>query len=75
MAELRKHSSIRMSTHVPDIRRAVALGAPDYIVTNLAVLGGVSRAVRFVGACEAMNVGFSIAAYVKGWVIMSCYFL
>jgi len=58
MAELRKHSSIRMSTHVPDIRRAVALGAPDYIVTNFAVLGGISRAVRFIGACEAMNVGF-----------------
>ncbi|MEM7042475.1 MAG: mandelate racemase/muconate lactonizing enzyme family protein [Pseudomonadota bacterium] len=58
MAELRKHSSIRISTHVPDIRRAVALGAPDYIVTNFAVLGGVARTVRFVGACEAMGVGF-----------------
>jgi glucarate dehydratase len=58
MAELRRHSSIRMSTHVPDIRRAVALGAPDYIVTNFAVLGGIARAVRFIGACEAMGVGF-----------------
>ena len=58
MAELRRHSSIRISTHVPDIRRAVALGAPDYIVTNFAVLGGVARTVRFVGACEAMGVGF-----------------
>ena len=58
MAELRKHSSILMSTHIPDIRRAVALGAPDYIVTNFAVLGGIARAVRFIGACEAMNVGF-----------------
>ncbi|MEM8950539.1 MAG: mandelate racemase/muconate lactonizing enzyme family protein [Pseudomonadota bacterium] len=58
MAELRKHSSIRISTHVPDIRRAVALGAPDYIVTNFAVLGGVARTVRFVGACEAMGIGF-----------------
>lgn len=58
MAELRKHSSIRMSTHVPDIRRCLTLGAPDYIVTNFAVLGGISRAVRFIGACEAMGVGF-----------------
>lgn len=58
MAELRKHSSIQISTHVPDIRRAVALGAPDYIVTNFAVLGGIARAVRFIGACEAMGVGF-----------------
>ncbi|WP_343562502.1 mandelate racemase/muconate lactonizing enzyme family protein [Kiloniella sp. b19] len=58
MAELRKHSSIRISTHVPDIRRAVALQAPDYIVTNFAVLGGISRTVRFIGACEAMGVGF-----------------
>ena len=58
MAELRRHSSIRMSTHVPDIRRAVALGAPDYIVTNFAVLGGIARTLRFVGACEAMGVGF-----------------
>jgi glucarate dehydratase len=54
---LRQHSSIPFSTHVPDIRRAVSLGVPDAIVVNLAVLGGVSRAVRFIGACEAMGVG------------------
>jgi glucarate dehydratase len=58
MAALRRHSAIPFSTHVPDIRRAVALGAPDYIVTNFAVLGGIGRAVRFIGACEAMGVGF-----------------
>ncbi|KIC10992.1 chloromuconate cycloisomerase [Leisingera sp. ANG-M1] len=58
MAELRRHFTIPISTHVPDIRRAVALGAPDYIVTNFAVLGGIARAVRFIGACEAMGVGF-----------------
>lgn len=58
MAALRRHSSIPFSTHVPDIRRAVALGAPDTIVTNFAVLGGIARAVRFIGACEAMGVGF-----------------
>jgi glucarate dehydratase len=58
MALLRQHSSIPFSTHVPDIRRAVALGVPDNIVVNFAVLGGVNRAVRFIGACEAMGVGF-----------------
>jgi glucarate dehydratase len=58
MAQLRRHSSIPFSSHVPDLRRAVALGVPDTIVTNFAVLGGIARAVRFIGACEAMGVGF-----------------
>ena len=58
MAQLRKNSAIPFSTHIPDIRRAVALGTPDNIVTNFAVLGGISRAVRFIGACEAMGIGF-----------------
>jgi glucarate dehydratase len=58
MAQLRKHSAIPFSSHVPDLRRAVALGVPDTIVTNFAVLGGINRAIRFVGACEAMGVGF-----------------
>lgn len=58
MAALRQHSSIPFSSHVPDIRRAVALGTPDTFVTNFAVLGGIGRAIRFIGACEAMGVGF-----------------
>lgn len=58
MAALRQHSSIPFSSHVPDIRRAVALGVPDTFVTNFAVLGGINRALRFIGACEAMGVGF-----------------
>jgi glucarate dehydratase len=58
MAQLRQHSSIPFSTHIPDLRRAVALGTPDNIVTNFAVLGGIRRAIRFIGACEAMGVGF-----------------
>ncbi len=58
MAALRQHSSIPFSSHVPDIRRAVALGVPDSFVTNFAVLGGINRAIRFIGACEAMGVGF-----------------
>ena len=43
---------------MPDLRRAVALGTPDAIVVNFAVLGGIGRAVRFIGACEAMGVDF-----------------
>ncbi len=58
MAQLRKHSAIPFSSHVPDLRRAVALGVPDNFVTNFAVLGGINKAVRFIGACEAMGVGF-----------------
>jgi glucarate dehydratase len=58
LALLRKHSSIPFSSHTPDIRRAVALGVPDTIVTNFAVLGGIARTIRFIGACEAMGVGF-----------------
>jgi len=58
MAALRQHSAIPFSTHVPDIRRIVALGAPDAIVTNFAVLGGINRAIRFIGACEAMGIDF-----------------
>ena len=65
MAALRQHSSIPFSAHVPDLRKAGRLGAamgipsvPDTFVTNFAVLGGISRAIRFIGACEAMGVGF-----------------
>ena len=58
MAQLRQHSSINFSSHIPDIRRACALGVPDTFVTNFAVLGGINRAVRFIGACEAMGIGF-----------------
>jgi len=58
LAALRRHSSIPFSTHLPDLRRAVAMGVPDFFVTNFAVLGGIQRAVRFIGACEAMGVGF-----------------
>jgi glucarate dehydratase len=58
MAELRRHFTIPISTHTPDLRRAIATRGPDYIVTNFAVLGGIARATRFIGACEAMGVGF-----------------
>ncbi len=58
MAQLRQHSSIPFSTHVPDLRRAVALGAPDYFVCNFAALGGIRRTIAFIDACEAIGKGF-----------------
>jgi glucarate dehydratase len=58
MAKLRQHSSISFSTHTVDLPKAVRLGVPDYFVTNLAVLGGLSRAQRFIAACERMGVGW-----------------
>jgi glucarate dehydratase len=58
MAELRRHSIIPFSTHVPDLRRAVTLGAPDTFVCNFAALGGISATLRFVAACEAMGKGY-----------------
>jgi len=58
MRSLREHCSIPFSSHVPDIRRAFALGVPDTFVLTLAALGGITRTLRFVGACEAMGIGF-----------------
>jgi glucarate dehydratase len=58
MAKLRQHCAISFSTHTVDLPRAVRLGVPDAFVTNLAVLGGLSRAIRFIAACEKMGIGF-----------------
>jgi glucarate dehydratase len=58
MAALRQHSTIPFSTHVPDLKRAVALGAPDCFVCNFAALGGLARTLKFIAACEAMGKGF-----------------
>jgi glucarate dehydratase len=58
MAELRKHSSIPFSTHNTDIARAMALRVPDAICSNPAILGGIGRLVRFVGACAHAGIDF-----------------
>jgi len=58
MAALRQHSSIPFSTHIPDLRRALDLGAPDYFVCNFAALGGLGRTLKFIAACEAVGKGF-----------------
>jgi glucarate dehydratase len=56
MAKLRQHSRISFSSHVPDLKLAVRLGVPDSFVLNLTQLGGISRTLRFVAACEEMGV-------------------
>lgn len=58
MAALRRHCSIPFSVHTPDLRRAVALGVPDVMCTDICVHGGIGRTQRFIAACEAMGVDF-----------------
>jgi glucarate dehydratase len=58
MAQLRTHSSIPFSSHVPDIRLAAHLRVPDTIVLNLSGLGGIRETLKFISACELMDIGF-----------------
>lgn len=58
MAALRGATCAGLSSHRIDLPKAVALGAPDAIVTNINELGGIAGAVRFVGACAEFDVGF-----------------
>jgi glucarate dehydratase len=58
LAELRRHTAIPFSVHTPDLARAVTLGAPDAFCTDVNVHGGITRTVRFIGACEAMGRDF-----------------
>ncbi len=58
MAALRGVTGAGLSSHLVDLRRAVELGAPDAIVTNVGELGGIGGAVAFIGACARFDVGF-----------------
>lgn len=58
LAELRKHSSVSFSVHVIDLPKAVRLGCPETIVTNINEHGGIRKTVEFIRSCEAFNVGF-----------------
>jgi glucarate dehydratase len=58
LARLRGHTAASFSTHVVDLEKAVAVRAPDTIVTNLNELGGVRRTVEFIAACARFDVGF-----------------
>ena len=58
MAELRRHCDIPFSVHTPDLRRAIALGVPDALCTDITIHGGISRTQRFIAACEQMGRDF-----------------
>lgn len=58
MAALRSVTAAGLSSHRVDLRRAVELGAPDAIVTNINELGGIAAAVAFIRACAEFDVGF-----------------
>lgn len=58
MARLRPHTRLHFSSHHLDLPKAVALGVPDAVVTSIAGHGGFSRTLRFIGALEAMGLGF-----------------
>lgn len=58
MGALRQHTSIPFSTHGIDLARTVATGVPDAIVSDTNVHGGIGKATRFIGACEAMGIDF-----------------
>ena len=58
LARLRPFTEIAFSAHAPDLRRAVALGVPDFYVLNIVELGGIRRTVEFVRACELFGIGF-----------------
>ena len=58
LARLRPFTDIAFSAHAPDLRRAVALGVPDFYVLNIVELGGIRRTVEFVRACELFGIGF-----------------
>ena len=58
MVELRRHCSIPFSTHDTNIAQAMRHKIPDAICSNPAVLGGIGRLVRFIGACEHAGIDF-----------------
>lgn len=58
MAALRGQTDISFSSHRIDLRKAVALGSPDAIVSNLNELGGIAATVAFIRAAESFGVGF-----------------
>lgn len=58
MRALRQHTAIPFSGHNADLQRAVDLGVPDCLCTDINAHGGLQRTLRFIGACEAMGVDF-----------------
>ena len=58
LAQLRSQTTASFSSHVVDLGKAIALRAPDAIVTNLNELGGIRRTVEFIAACARFDVAF-----------------
>ncbi len=58
MVELRRHCSIPFSTHDTALAGPLRDKVPDAICSNPAVLGGIGRFTRFVGACEHAGIDF-----------------
>ena len=58
MRRLRTRTTIPFSGHNTDIGKAVAYGAPDAIVSDVAGFGGFSAMLRFVSACQGAGVDF-----------------
>jgi glucarate dehydratase len=56
MAWLRRQTTIAFSSHEPDLIHAARHGAPDAVVINLTVLGGIRRTIAFVNAAELLGV-------------------
>lgn len=58
MQELRRNCSIPFSTHDTNVAHAMVHKIPDAICSNPAILGGIGRLIRFVGACEHAGIDF-----------------
>jgi glucarate dehydratase len=58
LAALRTVTDRPLSSHEVNLPFAVAVGAPDVIVTNLNENGGIARTVEFIRACQAAGIGF-----------------
>lgn len=58
MAALRATSACSFSSHRIDLPKAVRLGAPDAIVTNINENGGIRGTANLITACAQMGVGF-----------------
>ncbi len=55
LARLRPFTDIAFSAHAPDLRRAVALGVPDFYVLNIVELGGIRRTRRVRARVRAVR--------------------
>lgn len=58
LRKLRTRTTIPFSGHNIDIGKAVAYGAPDAIVSDVAGFGGFSAMLRFVSACQGAGLDF-----------------